>query len=177
MNKVKKSHIGVLLIVLALLFSALWYTAPRTTEDLFSDFCWDEIICVDGRYDRHEENDHPAKAPLCIQGISESIPIDTETGQALLALLRDVEYRRSLGNLLPAKGRSYGFLQPGDLEVETTFYVEGTPGYLRVCFYYDRMILSTGESKEYTCSATGQEILAQKMLSLLQPYATEAAIN
>ena len=170
----KKRRILLLLVVLALLVSALWYTAPRTAEDLFPDFQWDRVTYVSGAYDRYEENDHPAKAPLWFYGVAEAIPIDSAEGQALLTLLQNTEYRRSLWNLIPSTGaRSYGPLQPGDLDISVNFVVDGEPGYLTVRFYFDEMIVNTGESKEYACSASGQDDLAQQMLSILQPLATE----
>ena len=114
-------------------------------------------------------------APIWIVGKStEPIEPNSETGQALLSLLKDVEYRRSLENLVPSKGgRSYGPLRAGDLAAEVYFLSDGAPGYLMVRYYYDEMIIHTAESKEYTCSATGQNYLAQEMLALLQPHAVE----
>ena len=175
---VKTRRTILLLLALAVFAFFVWYTSPRTVEELFPDWNWDQVAGMEGIYNRHEENDHPAKAPIWIIGkTTETITPDSESGQALLSLLKDVEYRRSLENLVPAKGRSYGPLRPGDLDIYVRFYVEGAPGYLSVRYYYDEMIVNTGESKEYTCSATGQDYLAQELFSLLQPYVTEEVVE
>ena len=164
----------LLVLALALFLFFTWYTAPRTAEELFSDFHWEDVSAMNGAYDRHEAPDHPANAPIWITGkTTERITPDSETGQALLALLRDVEYRRSLENLVPTRGRSYGPLRAGDLDIYVNFLVDGAPGFLTVRYYYDKMIVHTAEGKEYTCSATGQNYLAQEMFALLQPLATE----
>ena len=171
----KKRHTVFLILALAAALFFVWYTAPRTAQELFPDFDWEQVTGIEGAYDRYEEPEHPAHAPIWIIGrTTETISPDSETGAALIALLKDVEYRRSLENLIPGKrSRSYGPLHPEDLSVSLRFRTADAPHYLEVEFYYDRMIVHTAESKEYTCAATGQNYLAQEMLALLQPLATE----
>ena len=176
---VKTRRIILLLLALAVFAFFVWYTSPRTAEELFPNWNWDQITGMQGTYDRYEDSGHPAMAPIWIVGkTSEVITPDSETGQALLSLLKDVEYRRSLENLVPGKGgRSYGPLHAGDLDIYVRFLIDGAPGYLMVRYYYDEMIIHTAESKEYTCSATGQDYLAQELFSLLQPYVTEEIVE
>jgi len=173
---VKTRRTILLLLALAVAAFFIWYTAPRTAEELFPDWNWDQVTGIQGTYDRHEDSGHPALAPVWIVGkTSEPIEPDSETGHKILTLLQNVEYRRSLKNLIPGKGgRRYGPLRAGDLDVEVHFLVDGTPGYLSVRCYYDQeIIVHTGESKEYTCSAAGQDDLAQELFALLQPLAVE----
>ena len=172
---VKTRRTILLLLALAVFAFFVWYTAPRTAEELFPNWNWDQVTDIKAIYNRYEDSGHPAMAPIWIVGkTTEPIEPNSETGQALLSLLKDVEYRRSLENLVPSKGgRSYGPLRAGDLAAEVYFLSDGAPGYLMVRYYYDEMIIHTAESKEYTCSATGQNYLAQEMLALLQPHAVE----
>ena len=171
----KKRRTVFLILVLAAALFFVWYTAPRTAEELYPDFSWEQVAGMEGAYDRYENPGHPALAPIWIIGkTTEPIHPDSETGVALLSLLRDVEYRRSLKNLIPFKGgRSYGPLRPDDLSVYVRFFTEETPHYLEVEFDYDRMRLRTAEGKEYICSAAGEKDLAQEMFTLLRPLATE----
>ena len=173
---VKTRRTILLLLTLAVAAFFIWYTAPRTAEELFPDFSWNQVTGIQGGYDRYEDGGHPAMAPVWITGTTaEVIQPDSETAQKILTLLQNTEYRRSLKNLIPHKGgRSYGPLRAGDLDLYVRFLIDGTPGYLSVRYYYDEeIIIHTGESKEYTCSAAGQNDLAQQLFALLQPYTIE----
>jgi len=171
----QKRHTLFLILALAVALFFVWYTAPRTAQELFPDFSWEQVNGMDGAYDRYEDPGHSALAPIWIIGrTTETITPDSEAGQALISLLKNVEYRRSLENLVPAKGvRSYGPLRPEDLSVYVRFLSDESPHYLMVEFDYDQMRLRTAESKEYICAATGQNYLAQAMFDLLEPLATE----
>ena len=172
---VKTRRTILLLLALTVFAFFVWYTSPRTAEELFPDWNWDQVTGIKGIYNRYEDSGHPAMAPIWIVGkTTDPIEPNSETGQDLLSLLRDVEYRRSLENLVPSKGgRSYGPLRASDLALEVYFLSEGAPQYFSVYYYYDEIIVHTAKSKEYTCSATGQDYLAQEIFALLQPYAME----
>lgn len=173
---VKTRRTILLLLALSPFFFFVWYTYPRTAEELFPDFNWDQVTGIQGAYERYEDSGHPAMAPVWIAGTTtEVIAPDSETGQKILTLLQNMEYRRSLKNLIPDKGgRSYGPLRADDMDIYVRFLIDGTPGYLSVRYYYDEeIIVHTGESKEYTCSAAGQKDLAQQLFALLQPYTIE----
>ena len=92
---VKTRRTILLLLALSAFSFFVWYTYPRTAEELFPDFNWDQVTGIQGAYERYEDSGHPAMAPVWIAGTTtEVIAPDSETGQKILTLLQNVEYRR-----------------------------------------------------------------------------------
>ena len=173
--KQKKSRLILPVTAAVFLIFCLWYTAPRTAGQLFPDFSWEEVTGVSGTYDYYTAPDHPAMAPAQHHGNTEPIPIESEAGDAILTLLRDAKYCRSLWNLIPAKGTRFHAIQPGDISIHAWFSSEDFP-LLLVAFDHDDLRISFAGTR-YTCSVKGQDALAWQLYELYQPYAMEGIVK
>jgi len=170
-EKKKLSRIVFCLILLVLAIDALWYTWPRTAEELFPEFQWNAVEQVGGSYDYCVADEKPANAPDHYTGTVEAVDIDTPEGQEILSLLQDVKYRRTLGNLLPGGTRYYGPLQPGDFETEVVFST--TNGTLTVEYWWDEIQISFRHDPEYICKIDAEEEIAARMLQWLRSHSTD----
>lgn len=174
--KQKKSRLALLAAAAVFLIFCLWYTAPRTAEQLFPEFSWENATDFVGTYDYYTAPDHPANAPTQHHGTTESIPMDSEEGQEILALLKDVKYRRSLWNLIPTNGTRYHAIQPGDISLSLWVNFDGPPHHFMVEFDHDDLRVSSVWTR-YDCSAKGQDELAWQLYDLYQPYTMEGIVK
>ena len=167
-NRKKLSRIVCFLILLVLATDALWYVWPRTAEELFPEFRWEDVAQVGGSYDYCVADEKPANAPDHYTGTVEAVDLSTPEGQEILSLLQRVKYRRTLGNLLPSGTRYYGPLRPGDFQTEVVFST--TDATLTVEYWWDEIQISFRHNPEYICKVDGEEELASRMLQWLRSH-------
>ena len=165
----------VAFLLAGLLAATAWYTHPRTAEELFPDFRWDDVEYVGGRYDYCVANEKPANAPDHYTGVAADVAINSPDGQEILTLLQNVKYRRTLSNLLPSGTRYYGPLRSGDFEAEVVFSV--AHGTLTVEYWYDELQISFRHEPEFICKIDAEDEIAAKMLQWLRSHAEEETLS
>ena len=165
------SLVSLIVAVLALLIFCLWYTAPRTAEELFSGFRWSEADSISGTYTFYTAND-PGKAPINNFGATDEFQAGSDPFNSMLSLLRDLEYRRSLRNLLPSGTRTH-LIHPGDLNAAAQ--VSSEKGIFTVQFWFEHVYVYY-DGQKYRCSIDQQQETAAALLALLQANATETDI-
>ena len=178
MKKTGRSRIVFLAVAVLLAAAALWYVFPRTADDLFPELDWSEAALITADWSRYEANtERPADPELRYDGAVTDLPVDGEPGKAILNLLRNVKYRRSLLDLFAANPTQIHPTQPGDLRLAVELWDEDRQRTLTAEFWFDRVFLDVpGPTDRLICFTSHHDELAADLLAILQPLTAETLI-
>lgn len=107
----QKALLAALLLILAGYF---WYTRPMTLEQICPDLPLDQVTGVSGWY---RTPDHELQ----------QFSLDDVQMEALLTLVKDQTFRRSLSNLLPQRGNGFRTAAGDDFTWTVNFEFQGEP--------------------------------------------------
>lgn len=91
-----------------------WYTRPMTLEQICPDLPLDQVTGVSGWY---RIPDHE----------TQQFSLDEAQMEALLTLVKDQTFRRSLVNLLPQRGNGFRTASVGEFTWTVSFWFQGEP--------------------------------------------------
>lgn len=167
----KKKFLIPLLLAVLLTAAALWYTRPMTVYEIFPQFQAETSLKTWGRLEHYEDISDGQGFPDLLHLAGDTLHFEAGTSEydAFLALLDEIEVRRSLWDLLP-KGKNVTRshpLSPGDYMWRLMYNPPGS--YLEVEWWFDRAYV-TYDHEEYRCSLTGGAEQAAAIRDFLYPY-------
>lgn len=183
--KMGKRRRIVLTVVLALVAGWVWFSWPRSLEELFPRFSWTGVDRVNGWYTYYQADPDPEALPgslLSWEGTVE--PVEAEEIRELLALYEGASFRRSLPKTLSDNNPWGGWWskEMTDGEISATLAFGTSDGYLYMDSFRDEARLfyvTYGKGCGLTVrgSFSGGGELAGKTLALLRDHAQESSLH
>lgn len=183
--KTRKRRWITLAAALALVAGWVWFSWPRSLEELFPRLDWAEVERVSGWYTCYRADPDPEALPgalLSREGTLE--PVEADEIRELLALYERASFRRSLPKTLSANNPWGGrwSKEMTDGEISVTLIFGGADGCLFMDSYRDEARLfyvtyGTGSGLTVRGSFSGGAELSGKALALLQTHARESGVH
>jgi len=155
-----------LLILAAVVIFYLWYTRPVTVWELCPLISPQDLVSAEGKMTRYVTPDHPAFAPKDLLSETPVFTPEDPEFEELTAFLDQFRVRRSLRDLLSNGFRTHS-IQIGDYQWGLKFKTSNN--YIEVRFWFDRVLISSGDIDEFDGSFVEQETTAQAVYDFLHP--------